>query len=204
MSQSWSQSPAPPVSSARISSPPGPSVAFKLRLLVRRWSPLPSLDGVAPTWSGRSFRRGRLKRLVEGADASSTPPASSRRAGQPTSWPSIATARQACRRWLPRRRFLLLSSLAAPRTAALALCREQARGGGGGAPADRDRGSRSGHRRVYGPGDARRWPTSRRRPRSRAAAQGGRCRLSLIHVADLAEALALALDRRRPVDLRNR
>jgi uncharacterized protein YbjT (DUF2867 family) len=52
---------------------------------------------------------------------------------------------------------------------------------------------------VYGPGDARRWPTSRRSRRGLAPQpKVADARLSLIHVADLAEALALALDRRRP------
>ena len=42
----WSRSPAPPASSARTSSPRSPVTAGRSALLVRRWSPLPSLAGV--------------------------------------------------------------------------------------------------------------------------------------------------------------
>src|SRR5690349_20385301 len=43
---------------------------FRLRLLVRRWSPLPSLEGVAAEMVlGDLLDETALKRLVEGADA---------------------------------------------------------------------------------------------------------------------------------------
>src|SRR4029077_1846657 len=43
---------------------------FRLRLLVRRWSPLPSLDGIAADMVlGDLSDEAALKRLVEGADA---------------------------------------------------------------------------------------------------------------------------------------
>ena len=62
---------------------------FKLRLLVRRWSPLPSLDGRRGRHgAGRpSATRPRSSVWSTAPTPSSMPPASSRRAGRPTSWP---------------------------------------------------------------------------------------------------------------------
>jgi uncharacterized protein YbjT (DUF2867 family) len=197
MSQSWSQSPAP-----RFRRPHLVAALARPRLSSSAcWSVAgrrcPSLDGVAADMVlGDLSDEAALNAWSTGADASSTPPASSRRAGQPTSWPSTATAR----RFVGARSrgpFLLLSSLAArepqlsPYAASKRAAEEVVAGRSGPwltvrAPA------------VYGPGDRETLAYFQGgRPRSRAAAQGGRCRLSLIHVADLAEALALALDRRR-------
>jgi hypothetical protein len=131
MSQSWSQSPAP-----RFRRPHLVAALARPRLSSSAcWSVAgrrcPSLDGVAADMVlGDLSDEAALNAWSTGADASSTPPASSRRAGRRF----MAVNRDgtaACRRW-PRRPLPASVLAGRARTAALALCREQARGGGGG------------------------------------------------------------------------
>jgi nucleoside-diphosphate-sugar epimerase len=168
---------------------------LKLRLLVRRWSPLPSLDGVeADVVLGDLSDEAALKRLVDGADAV-VHAAGLIKARQPADFMAVNRDGTALLSALaPDATFVLLSSLAArepqlsPYGASKHAAEEVVAGRSGPwltvrAPA------------VYGPGDRETLAYFRAvarglapRPRLRDA------RLSLIHVADLAEALALAVE----------
>ena len=168
---------------------------WKIRLLVRRWSPLPSLAGVeADLVLGDLSDEAALRRLVDGADTV-IHAAGLIKARRPSdSWRSIATARRCCRA-RPRGVVVLLSSLAArePHLSPYAASKRAA---------EEVVASRSGpwltvaRRPSMARAIARRLPTSAPslavfalRPKLPDA------RLSLIHVADLAEALALAVER---------
>jgi nucleoside-diphosphate-sugar epimerase len=169
---------------------------FRLRLLVRRWSPLPSLAGIAADMVlGDLADEPALKRLVEGADAV-VHAAGLIKARRPSDFMAVNRDGTALLSALaPEATFVLLSSLAArePQLSPYAASKraaEQVVAGRSGpwltvrAPA------------VYGPGDRETLAYFKSvarglapRPRLSGA------RLSLIHVADLAEALALAVDR---------
>jgi nucleoside-diphosphate-sugar epimerase len=172
---------------------------FRLRLLVRRWSPLPSLEGVAAdVVLGDLFDEAALRRLVHGVDAV-VHAAGLIKARRPDDFLAVNRDGTALLSALaPDARFLLLSSLAArepqlsPYAASKRAAEEVVAGRSGPwltvrAPA------------VYGPGDRETLAYFK------AVARGFTprpklpdARLSLIHVADLAEALALALDRPPP------
>ncbi len=162
---------------------------WTLRLLVRRWSPLPSLAGVAAevVW-GDLADEPALRRLVAGVDAvvHAAGLIKARRALDFETVNRDGTARLAAvAAGVP---FLLLSSLAArePQLSPYAASKRAAEEilAARGAPA------------VYGPGDRETLVYFRAVARGLAPQPKVRdARLSLIHVADLAEALALALDR---------
>jgi nucleoside-diphosphate-sugar epimerase len=172
---------------------------WKLRLLVRRWSPLPSLPGVdAEIVLGDLTDESALRRLVDGADTV-VHAAGLIKARTPADFRTVngeGTARLSA--LAPQARFVLLSSLAArePQLSAYAESKREAERVVAGrvgpwlairAPA------------VYGPGDretlayfrAAAWGLAPR-PRLENA------RLALIHVEDLAEALAMAVERPPP------
>ena len=167
---------------------------WKVRLLLRRWSPLPSLAGVEAeiVW-GDLDDEAALGRLVEGVDAvvHAAGLIKARRASDFMAVNRDGTARLAA--LAPHARFLLLSSLAAREPGlspygASKRAAEQALTGRVGpwlavrAPA------------VYGPGDRETlsyFKTAEHGLAPEPMEKGAR--LSLIHVADLAEALALAL-----------
>jgi nucleoside-diphosphate-sugar epimerase len=175
---------------------------FRLRLLVRRWSPLPSLEGVeADMVLGNLSDEAALKRLVAGADAvvhaagliKARRPADFMRVNRDGTALLSAVA--------PDALLVLLSSLAArepqlsPYAASKRAAEEVVAGRSGPwltvrAPA------------VYGPGDRETLAYFQTvagglavRPMLRDA------RLSLIHVADLAEALARAVERPPPASI---
>ena len=166
------------------------------RLLVRRWSPLPSLAGVtAELIFGDLEDEAALRRLVEGADAV-VHAAGLIKARRPEDF--FRVNRDGTARLLAvsaGKLFVLLSSLAArePQLSAYAASKqaaEQAVMGREGpwlavrAPA------------VYGPGDRETLSYFKTVEHGWAPYPAGTgARLSLIHVADLAEALALAVDR---------
>jgi nucleoside-diphosphate-sugar epimerase len=172
---------------------------FKLRLLVRRWSPLPSLDGVeADMVLGDLLDEAALGRLVAGADAV-VHAAGLIKARRPADFMSVNRDGTALLSALaPEARLILLSSLAArePQLSAYASSKRAAESVVAGrsgpwlairAPA------------VYGPGDRETLAYFRGAARGIAPRPwGGDARLSLIHVADLAEALALAVEQRPP------
>lgn len=169
---------------------------FRLRLLVRRWSPLPSLAGVAADIVlGDLGDEAALKRLVAGADAV-VHAAGLIKTRRPADFMTVnrdGTARLSA--LAPEALFLLLSSLAArePQLSPYAASKRAAedvvatRPGPWltvRAPA------------VYGPGDRETLAYFRAvargfAPQPRVAG----ARLSLIHVEDLAEALALSVER---------
>ena len=172
---------------------------WKIRLLVRRWSPLPSLAGVeAEIVLGDLADEAALRRLVDGADTV-IHAAGLIKARQPADFMAVngeGTARLSA--LAPRARFILLSSLAArePQLSAYAASKraaEQAVSGRTGpwlairAPA------------VYGPGDRETLTYFKAAARGLAPRpQLDDARLALIHVADLAEALAVAVDHPLP------
>jgi len=175
---------------------------WRIRLLVRRWSPLPSLDGVeADMVLGDLDDSAALERLVDGADTV-IHAAGLIKARRPADFMAVnrdGTARLSA--LAPAARFVLLSSLAArephlsPYAASKRAAEEAVAGRSGPwlavrAPA------------VYGPGDRETLAYFRAvarglAPRPRLAT----ARLSLIHVADLAEALALAIERPSPASV---
>lgn len=172
---------------------------YKLRLLVRRWSPLPSLEGVAADMVlGDLLDEAALKRLVQGVDAvvHAAGLIKARRSSDFFTVNRDGTALLSA--LAPDARFLLLSSLAArepqlsPYAASKRAAEEVVAGRSGPwltvrAPA------------VYGPGDRETLAYFKAVARGlapRPKVPGAR--LSLIHVADLVEALALALDRPPP------
>jgi 2-alkyl-3-oxoalkanoate reductase len=169
---------------------------WKIRLLVRRWSPLPSLAGIeADLVLGDISDEAALCRLVDGADTV-IHAAGLIKARRPSDFITVNRDGTALvSRLAPTARFVLLSSLAArepllsPYGASKRAAEDVVAGRSGPwlavrAPA------------VYGPGDretlayfrAVAWGVAPR-PNLPDA------RLSLIHVADLAEALALAVER---------
>jgi 2-alkyl-3-oxoalkanoate reductase len=180
---------------------------WKVRLLLRRWSPLPSLAGVeAEVVWGDLNDTVALRRLVEGADAV-VHAAGLIKARHPSGFMAVnrdGTARLAA--LAPHATFLLLSSLAArepglsPYAASKRAAEEALTGRTGPwlavrAPA------------VYGPGDRETlsyFQTAERgiapEPMGPKAAGKG-ARLSLIHVSDLAVALALAVAAPRPASV---
>jgi nucleoside-diphosphate-sugar epimerase len=172
---------------------------WTFRLLMRRWTPLPSLPGVEAeiVWGDLSDEAS-LRRLVAGADAV-VHAAGLIKARRPAEFDAInrdGTARlSGLASDVP---FLLLSSLAArepqlspyaasKRAAEEAVARRSGPWLAVRAPA------------VYGPGD-RETLAYFKMAKHGFALQPGKpdARLSLIHVEDLAEALALALDRSLP------
>lgn len=168
---------------------------WRLRLLVRRWSPLPSLAGIDAeiVWGDLSDEPA-LRRLVEGADAviHAAGLIKARRAEDFWQVNHEGTAQLSA--LVSDRLFLLLSSLAArePRLSSYAASKQAAEDVVANraspwlavrAPA------------IYGPGDRETLTYFKAVARGIApqpAVQGAR--LSLIHVEDLAEALALAVD----------
>jgi 2-alkyl-3-oxoalkanoate reductase len=172
---------------------------FKLRLLIRRWSPMPSLPNVeAEIVLGDLADEAALRRLVDGADTV-VHAAGLIKARASAGFMAVnhdGTARLSA--LAPQARFILLSSLAArePQLSAYAASKraaEQAVSGRTGAwlavraPA------------VYGPGD--RETLAYFRAAARGLAPRPRldgARLALIHVEDLAEALAAAVERPPP------
>lgn len=167
---------------------------WKVRLLLRRWSPLPSLAGVEAeiVW-GDLDDVAALSKLVEGADAvvHAAGLIKARHAADFMAVNRDGTARLAA--LAPEAKFLLLSSLAArepglsPYGASKRAGEEALTGRSGPwlavrAPA------------VYGPDDRETLSYFKAAERGLAPEPMGKgARLSLIHVADLADALALAL-----------
>jgi 2-alkyl-3-oxoalkanoate reductase len=170
---------------------------WKIRLLVRRWSPLPSLAGVeAELVLGDVSDEAALRRLVDGADTV-IHAAGLIKARRPADFMAVNRDGTALVSALaPTARFVLLSSLAAREPllspyGASKLAAEEAVAGRSGpwlavrAPA------------VYGPGDRETLAYFRAVIRGFAPRPNlPDARLSLIHVSDLAEALALAAERR--------
>ena len=175
---------------------------FKLRLLVRRWSPLPSLDGIeAELVLGDLLDEAALRRLVDGAEAI-IHAAGLIKARRPGDFMVVNRDGTALLSALaPETRVILLSSLAArepqlsPYGASKRAAESVVTGRSGPwlvirAPA------------VYGPADREtlayfRAATHGLAPQPRL----GDARLSLIHVADLAEALALAAEQPPPASV---
>jgi 2-alkyl-3-oxoalkanoate reductase len=172
---------------------------FKLRLLIRRWSPMPSLPDVeAEIVLGDLADEAALRRLVDGADTvvHAAGLIKARAAADFMAVNRDGTAQLSA--LAPKARFILLSSLAArePQLSAYAASKraaEQAVAGRAGAwlavraPA------------VYGPGD--RETLAYFRAAARGLAPRPRlngARLALIHVEDLAEALAAAAEQPPP------
>lgn len=169
---------------------------WRLRLLVRRWSPLPSLAGVdADLILGDLSSESALRQLVDGADAvvhaAGLIKAKADREFQPVNRDSAALLSALA----PDAHLVLLSSLAArePRLSAYGASKRAG---------EAVVATRSGPwtivraPAVYGPGDREtlayfRAIKSGIAPQPRVPA----ARLSLIHVADLAEALALTVER---------
>jgi nucleoside-diphosphate-sugar epimerase len=172
---------------------------WTMRLLVRRWSPLPSLPGVdAEVVFGDLDDGSALKQLVDGVDAviHAAGLIKARRASDFGRVNREGTARLSG--LAPETTFLLLSSLAArepqlspyaasKRAAEEAVAQRSAPWLAIRAPA------------VYGPGDRETLAYFRAAKRGLALEPAqSEARLSLIHVGDLAEALALALERPLP------
>ncbi len=172
---------------------------WKLRLLIRRWTPLPSLAGVdAEIVWGDLSDEASLKALVGGADAV-VHAAGLIKARRPIDFDRVnrdGTARLSA--LAPDVPFLLLSSLAArePQLSPYAASKRAAE-----EVVARRSGPWSVVRApaVYGPGD-RETLAYFKMAKSGFALQPDRpdARLSLIHVEDLAEALARSLDRPAP------
>ena len=172
---------------------------WKIRLLVRRWSPLPSLAGVeAELVLGDVSDEAAIRRLVDGADTV-IHAAGLIKARRPADFMAVNRDGTAlASRLSSTARFVLLSSLAArePRLSSYGASKraaEEVVAGRSGpwlavrAPA------------VYGPGDRETLPYFRAVARGFALRPNlPDARLSLIHVADLAEALALAVERPPP------
>ncbi len=176
---------------------------WKIRLLVRRWSPLPSLAGVeADLVLGDISEEAALRRLVGGADTV-VHAAGLIKARRPSDFMTVNRDGTALvSRLAPTAHFVLLSSLAArepllsPYGASKRAAEEVLTGRSGPwlavrAPA------------VYGPGDRETLAYFRAVARGFAPRPNlSDARLSLIHVADLAEALALAVERPPPAAVR--
>jgi nucleoside-diphosphate-sugar epimerase len=168
---------------------------LKLRLLVRRWSPLPSLEGVAADIVlGDLSDETALRQLVDGADIviHAAGLIKARTAAQFTSINRDGTARLSA--LAPQATFILLSSLAAREPALSPYASSKH-------AAEEAVAARTGPwftvraPAVYGPGDRETLTYFRAVARGLAPRPKlAQARLSLIHVADLAEALALAVD----------
>jgi nucleoside-diphosphate-sugar epimerase len=175
---------------------------WKIRLLVRRWSPLPSLAGVeAELVLGDVSDEAALRLLVDGADTV-IHAAGLIKARRPADFMAVNRDGTALVSALaPSARFVLLSSLAArepllsPYGASKRAAEEAVAGRSGPwlvvrAPA------------VYGPGDRETLAYFRAVARGVAPRPNlPDARLSLIHVADLADALALAVERPPPASV---
>ena len=175
---------------------------WKIRLLVRRWSPLPSLAGVeADMVLGDVSDEAALGRLVAGADTV-IHAAGLIKARRPSDFMAVNRDGTALLSALaPETMVVLLSSLAAREShlspyAASKRAAEGVVAGRSGpwltvrAPA------------VYGPGDRETLTYFRAVARGIAPRPKlPNARLSLIHVADLAEALALAVERPPPASV---
>ena len=174
---------------------------WRVRLLIRKWSPVPSLAGVeAEVVLGDLNDEGALARLVAGADAV-IHAAGLIKARHEADFLTVnrdGTARLSA--LAPGVPFLLLSSLAArepllspyaasKRAAEEVVARRTGPWLAVRAPA------------VYGPGDRETLAYFRTAVRGWALQPNLPARLGWIHVADLAEALALALDRKVPSDV---
>jgi len=172
---------------------------WKTRLLVRRWSPLPSLAGVEAeiVWGDLDDERALRALLTEvEAVVHAAGLIKARHARDFLSINRDGTARLSA--LAPGARFLLLSSLAArepqlspyaasKRAAEDALARRSGPWLAVRAPA------------VYGPGDCETLPYFRAAARGLAPRPNlAGARLALIHVDDLAQALALALEQPLP------
>jgi len=175
---------------------------WKIRLLIRRWSPLPSLAGVeADLVLGDVADEAALRRLVDGADTviHAAGLIKARRSSDFMVVNRDGTARVSA--LAPTARFVLLSSLAArepllsPYGASKRAAEEVVAGRSGPwltvrAPA------------VYGPGDRETLAYFRAVARGVAPRPNlPDARLSLIHVADLADALALAVEQPAPASV---
>jgi 2-alkyl-3-oxoalkanoate reductase len=169
---------------------------WKIRLLIRRWSPLPSLAGVeADLVLGDISDEAALRRLVDGADTviHAAGLIKARRSSDFMAVNRDGTALVSA--LAPTARFVLLSSLAArepllsPYGASKRAAEEVVAGRSGPwlavrAPA------------VYGPGDRETLAYFRAVARGFAPRPNlPDAQLSLIHVADLADALARAVER---------
>jgi 2-alkyl-3-oxoalkanoate reductase len=175
---------------------------WKIRLLVRRWSPLPSLAGVeADVVLGDVSDEAALGRLVAGADTV-IHAAGLIKARRPSDFMVVNRDGTALLSALaPETMVVLLSSLAA-RESHLSPYAASKRAAEGVVA------SRSGPwltvraPAVYGPGDRETLAYFRAVARGIAARPKlADARLSLIHVADLAEALALAVERPPPASV---
>jgi nucleoside-diphosphate-sugar epimerase len=168
---------------------------WKLRLLIRRWSPIPSLAGVdAEIVLGDLADEAALRRLVDGADTV-VHAAGLIKARAPSDFTAVnleGTARLSA--VAPQARFVLLSSLAAREPGLSAYA-------GSKRAAEQVVAGRTGHwlairaPAVYGPGDRETlayFRTAARRVAPRPWLDAAR--LGLIHVEDLAEVLALAVE----------
>lgn len=172
---------------------------WKFRLLMRRWTPLPSLPGVEAeiVW-GDLADEASLKRLVAGADAV-VHAAGLIKARRPIDFDRVnrdGTARLSA--LAPDIPFMLLSSLAArePQLSPYAASKRAAE-----EVVTRRSGPWLAVRApaVYGPGDRETLAYFKMAARGFALQPDQPdARLSLIHVEDLTEALALALDRPLP------
>jgi len=175
---------------------------WKIRLLIRRWSPLPSLAGVeADLVLGDVADEAALRRLVDGADTviHAAGLIKARRSSDFMAVNRDGTARVSA--LAPTARFVLLSSLAArepllsPYGASKRAAEEVVAGRSGPwlavrAPA------------VYGPGDRETLAYFRAVARGVAPRPNlPDARLSVIHVADLADALALAVEQPAPASV---
>lgn len=169
---------------------------WRLRLLVRRWSPLPSLAGVdAELVLGDVSSEQALRQLVAGADAV-VHAAGLIKAKADRDFLSVNRDSAALLSALaPDAHMLLLSSLAA-REPQLSAYSESKRAGEAVVAGRTGPWTIVRAPAVYGPGD-RETLAYFRAIKSGIAPQPRvpEARLSLIHVADLAEALALAVER---------
>lgn len=168
---------------------------WTVRLLVRRWKPVPELDGASVELVLGDLADDRaLERLADGADAVVHAAGLIKARSEEAFMAVNRDGTAALSRHAPKARFLLLSSLAArePSLSPYAASKRAAEEG---------MKQRSGPwlavraPAVYGPGDRETlayFKTVDRGFAPRPAVSGAR--LSLIHVADLAEALVLALE----------
>jgi nucleoside-diphosphate-sugar epimerase len=174
----------------------------KVRLLIRRWSPVPSLAGVeAEIVLGDLADEAALRRLVDGADAV-IHAAGLIKARAPADFMKVnrdGTARLSA--LAPQARFILLSSLAArePQLSAYA---------GSKRAAEQVVAERPGPwvavraPAVYGPGDRETLAYFKAAARGLAPRPRGEgARLSLIHVEDLAEALVQVVEAPPPASV---
>ncbi len=175
---------------------------WKIRLLVRRWSPLPSLAGIeADMVLGDVSDEAALRRLVAGADTI-IHAAGLIKARKPSDFMAVNRDGTALLSALaPETMVILLSSLAA-RESHLSPYAASKRAAEGVVA------SRSGPwltvraPAIYGPGDRETLAYFRAVARGFAPRPKlPNARLSLIHVADLAEALALAVERPPPASV---